>query len=130
MGLGGFYILWRRVDAGDFGAESGQRLGDQPPAAADIEHRHPGQARSRRLVPPEFPAELVADISEPDGIDAMERLERAIGVPPFPGKLGEAGHLIAVERGRAVGGGGCHRPLAAPLYPLSSRAEPLSLIHI
>ena len=38
MGLGCCDILWRGVDAGDLGAEPGQRLADEAAAAADIEH--------------------------------------------------------------------------------------------
>src|SRR3990172_8672401 len=81
----------------------------------------PSRACGALLVAPEFPAELVADISEAHGIDAVKRLERSVRVPPFAGALGGAGDLLFVERGRALGGG-CHRAIMArPAPRLSSR---------
>src|SRR5262245_15164593 len=97
MGLGGFDVLRRGVDAGDRSAEAGQRLGDEPAAAADVEQRKAVEASAGFCVASEPPAKLIANISEPDRVDAMERLERAVRIPPFACEPREAGDLVPVE---------------------------------
>lgn len=42
---------------------------------------------------------LVAEMSEPDRADLMQRRERPLRVPPVVGELSEAGDFIAVDCG-------------------------------
>ncbi len=87
-----------RVDPGHAGAKPGQGLADEAAATADIEHAYALKARRLLGVAAEARAELVADISEPHRIDAMELAERPARVPPLAAEPRKAGDFVVVER--------------------------------
>src|SRR5262245_16737972 len=113
MGLGGFDVLRRWVDACNRGAEAGQRLCDEPAAAADVEQGETIEAPGGLCIASEPPAKLVANISQPDRVDAVERLERAVRIPPFACEPRKAGDLVPVEVTICLSHGD-ERPLPRP----------------
>ena len=86
------------IDAGHVAAQSPEWLADEAAAAANIEQAQAGEAPRGFRIAGEVFADLVADIREPDWIDAVQRPERAVCVPPFGGKLAEAGNLFGIQR--------------------------------
>ena len=79
----------RSVDAGDLGAEPGQRLGEQPGAAADIERRLAVERRPAAFVALPMLVDLVAKIFEPHRIEPVQHRRRAVRVPPVAGQRAE-----------------------------------------
>ncbi len=60
------------VEAGHFGAETGERLSQQPCAAAHIESRLPLQRPAAALVTLPMLVDHVADIFEPHGVEFVQ----------------------------------------------------------
>ena len=98
MAAGRLDRLRRRVETRHPRTQARQRLGNEPPAAAHIQHP---QARERPQPAPgqgKMADHLVAQEREPRRADAMQRAELAVGVPPFAGEPREAVDLAGIER--------------------------------
>ena len=75
-------IAFGRIDPDHLGAEPGERLAQQPGAAADIEDAQAGKAIQAFDVALELAAGGVADIAQPQRIDLVQRRHLAVGIPP------------------------------------------------
>ena len=71
-----------RIDAGDGRPQPRQRLGQQPAAAADVEHLQPAAVAGQARVSPETLAGLVADVGDPHRVELVQRCHWAARVPP------------------------------------------------
>ena len=93
-------IARRRVEAGDVGAQSGERLGEQAAPATDVEDR---QAGEQRLVGVgrggETPGYDAAQPGDAQRIDPMQRAHRAGRVPPVVAERFEARDVGRVDAG-------------------------------
>src|SRR5690606_17665161 len=92
--LGDLQRFVREVDAGDFTARLCQAFGQNASAAADIQDFF---ARQR--------AGNIQNPSQAQGIDGMQRLEFAFGIPPSRGESAEfvqfgLVYIVAVRAGR------------------------------
>ena len=87
-------VLGRHVDCGDRAAAAGERLGEQPDRAPDIEHGEPRERPPRRR-PPQRPRPL----RDPPRAERVDHVER----PHRPGRIPEPGRLTVVERLLAPG---------------------------
>ena len=81
-----FDVLACCINRGDSGSHAGERLGDQPAAAADIKHGQSVKRLHRARVQPKMGAHVVANISKTHGVELMERPKSTVLVPPFIGK--------------------------------------------
>ena len=77
----------RQVDRGDVGARARHGLAQQATAAAHVEHARPGQRPPR------------GHVVQAHRIERMQRLLRALRVPPAIGELGELVQLGLSEVG-------------------------------
>jgi hypothetical protein len=76
-----------RIDADHLRAEPRERLAQQPRTTADVEHPQAGQAVQALDVALEFPCRRIADITEPQRIDLVQRRHLAVRVPPLVRQL-------------------------------------------
>ena len=81
MQLGGRDVAGGGIDADHLGAEPGERLAQQPGAAADVEDAQARQAVQALDVALELAAGGVADIGEPQRIDLVQRRHLAVADP-------------------------------------------------
>src|SRR5690606_3658772 len=88
------------VDAGDAGAEAGERLRHETAAAADVEHREVLQGTQAARGAAEMALKLVAGEGETHGANLVRRAELARRVPPGLGEALEALDLGRVEVAR------------------------------
>ena len=72
-----------------FRPDAGQRLGQKPAAAADIEDAQPFQAVEPFGVTRKMHRRLVADITQPDRIELVQGRHRAARIPPGRGQPGK-----------------------------------------
>ncbi len=79
----------RQVDAGDRGAEAGERLAQQAAAAADVERGQAGERLLGERIAPEPEADAIADVGKAHRIELVQRRERAGLVPPAVRERGE-----------------------------------------
>ncbi len=71
------------VDAGHLCAEPGERLGDEPTAAADIEYCAAFQAFQSLRRQTEVLCHMLKDEGQPCWADLVQGTELAVGVPPL-----------------------------------------------
>ena len=90
-------VAFAGVDAGDRGAQPRHRLAQQAAAAADIEHRQTLQRRARQRVALPMDGGAVADITQPQRVQAVQGRELAVGVPPLLGDAREALDLGRID---------------------------------
>ena len=90
------------VDAGHLGALRRHGLGQDAPAAADVDHLLAGES-----------AAVAVDVVHPQRVDVVQRLEFAVRVPPARGQFLELGDLgrVDVMRGLVHGGKDTETPL-------------------
>ena len=94
----------RRVDACHGGSETGERLGDEAAAAADIQYGEPAQWLQLARRTAEMGDQRIADEAETGGALLVQRAQLAVGIPPLVGELLEAFDLGLIEVS-----GGCGR---------------------
>jgi hypothetical protein len=73
----------------------------EPPAAADVEQAQTLKRALAREIAPELGRDLGGDVVEPAGVQHVQRLELAVGVPPFAGhrlELGDFGGIHGIGR--------------------------------
>ena len=98
MGTGDVDRCRAGVDAGHGEAEPRHRLGDQPPAAADIDQREAIERPQSESITAEGRQQLAADEIEAGGVYPMEGAEAALRVPPARALRGEAIDVRPVYR--------------------------------
>jgi len=86
MGAGHFQSLRRRIHAGDFRPKPRQSLRCQPRAAAHIQNPEPGQGRGPARFAAMRTAQPFGNPANPHRVHPMQRLHRAIRVPPARGQ--------------------------------------------
>ena len=97
MGLGDLDQLGRGVDAGDPGTETGEGLGHEAAAAADVEDAQPRQRLPDSGRAAQMAAGLVADIGDADRPHPVQGRHRPGSVPPALGQGREALDLARVD---------------------------------
>ena len=75
----------RGVDARDRTSQGGHGLGEDPAAAADVEHPLPGERRAR------------VDVADPQAVDVVQGLERPPAVPPDRRQRLELGQFLRID---------------------------------
>ncbi|KAG1186374.1 hypothetical protein G6F35_014668 [Rhizopus arrhizus] len=81
-----------QVDGGDVGTGLRQCLAQQATTATDVEHARTAQWHA------------VGHVLQPHRVQRMQRLLRAVSVPPAVGQRGELVQLGLIEIGGSVGG--------------------------
>ena len=90
-------VALRRIGADDRRAEPRQRLAENAAAAADIEDAQAGKAVEPLRIAVEMRGGAVADVSEPDRIELVQRRHRPVRVPPLPGEAREPRDFVLVD---------------------------------
>ena len=94
-------IFRRRIDAGDGRAQSRERFGEQPGAAADVERRLAGERREAGVVAVPMQVDRGPDVAQPHRVELVEHRRRAFGVPPVLRHASEMLGLAGVDGGGA-----------------------------
>ena len=84
-------------------------------AATEVRYEKKPQAAERGAdmrVAQKAGRRLLADIGEAHRVEPVERLHRAVRVPPFGGESGELLHLLPIDRAAAP----CHRRASRPIW--------------
>ena len=76
-----------------------KRFGDQPRAAADIEQMQVLERFHGAGITPEMTGESLFDMTEAHRVNAVERLHRAVRIPPVGGQRVELRDLPRVREG-------------------------------
>ena len=96
MVLGGLDVAPRRIDRGHAGAKPGQGFREDAGAASYIEDRQTLERErrtpiARRSVEETVLAQMLAQISNPDRVEFVQRAHGAIRIPPLRAEAVEAG---------------------------------------
>ena len=94
MLAGGLNKLGCGIDRRDLGAQSRQRLGQQPCPASDIQRSLSSERTAAVLVERPMLVDPVTDIAQPHRIELMQHRRRALRVPPVTGELPELLNLF------------------------------------
>jgi hypothetical protein len=98
-------VLLGGIEAGHLGAETRQGFRQQAAAATDVEQLQPLQRLVVLGIAVEARAEAVADEAEAQRVEAVQRSELAVGVPPGFRHGGELGDLLRIHAGGIDAGG-------------------------
>ena len=90
-------IALRGIGADDRRAEPRQRLGQDATAATDVEHAQSGKAVEPFRVAAEMRGGTVADVTQADRIEFMQRRHRAARIPPFPGNARKPRNFVRID---------------------------------
>ncbi len=111
MGLGRADVALGGVDASDLEAQPRHGLAQQAPAAADIQQPQTLERSAGASVAAEAGQGLVTDEAQPDRVEAVQRRELALRIPPVGGEAGESLDFGDIDA-RALGVGHWRAPLA------------------
>jgi hypothetical protein len=104
MASGRANILFRRIDAGYFRAQAGERFGKQAAAAAEIGDSQAGERLfgfpvARAAPIGKMRAKQVAQIAHAHGIEFVQRGLWPVQIPPRIAQPGETGQILGVDAG-------------------------------
>ena len=93
-----FDVLRRRVEARHRSAQPGQRLSDQPAAAADVQQPQTGKRPYRASIRPVCANSCLTQETETDGVDLVKRTEFPTRIPPLLGHGAETFDLRIIHK--------------------------------
>src|SRR5215467_2288453 len=85
------------IDAGHSEAQACHWFGDKAAAAPDVERGKPIEWPQRQGIATKVGCQMLADKAEPSRIDAVERSETSLRIPPGFGLCSEAADFFGID---------------------------------